>query len=344
MHAFVRQDTTYRIGGAGFSYPHSLYTAEHILENSCNGQDLHYKDVAMTGLKQPFSYCNNQSGSTIEYTPHLNVYHNGGIEYNQAQSTLPPQSEFSINDVFFVKTYINNVYLRTDTLDPTDTGGAIDLGGDDITEGDIGPGIDWDFLLPTIQVQINDSVKFELLYPEDSYMNNNTYSFKVEQQDETKTASSNLLRLAFDNPNMYAYFCTEEQVSQEFAGLDIIIFNGGNDTLLTINNGECYDMSVVNAHCGNAYLIQSNNNDTIFKHTPGGTNIFSKFYYFNVDSTATSIIDYNAQAKLISAEYFDLLGKKQKTNIFSHLAKGVFVEVKRFDNGHAEQRKVLKLE
>ena len=342
VHTYVCQDTTYRID-IGYQYPQSLYIAEHILENSCNGQDVHYDDVALVGTARPFSYC-SQSSSAIDYTPHLSVYHNGGIVYSLDPNDVPPQTEFSINDVFFVKTYINNVYLRTDTLNPNDTGGdIIDMGTDNNQQDDIGAGVEWNFLLPTIQVQLNDSVKFELLYPEDSYMNNNTYSFKVEQAEETKTASNNLLRLDFDHPSMYAYFCTEEQVSQEFAGQDIII-SQGTDTLLTINNGECYAISIINGHIGNAYLIQSNNNDTIFKHTVDGTSDFSKFYYFNVDSTATSIVNYNAQAKPIRTEYFDLLGKKQKTNRFSHLAKGVFVEVKHFDNGYAEQRKVLKLE
>lgn len=338
-HVFVCQDTTYRADG-GYDDPVSFYTAEHILDNSCNGQDVHYKDVALVGLTKPFSYC---TGEAIEFIPQLEVYHNGGIEYNIGPSTLPPQEEFSINDTFMVKTYINNIYLRTDTLDPLDTGGAVDIGSDDTTQGNIGAGVEWEFSLPAVELQVNDSVKFELLYPEDSYMLNNTHAFKVEEEEETKTATDNQFRLVLEHSFMYVYFFTEDQVGQPSLG-HLIDIDEGYDTLITINNGQCHAMAITGTHLGNAYLIQQNNNDTIFSH-PVSIGHFSPYYFFHVDSTVTSIGDYYTPvAKLIDVQYFDLLGRTQKTSSFSKLPQGAYIEVKRFDNGKLEQRKLLKLE
>lgn len=341
IHVYVCEDRTYR-KDIGYGNPYSLAIAEHILDNSCNGQDLHYKDVALLGLNRPFSYCSENS-STIEITPKLSVVHYGLIYYESGPDTIPPQSEYSINDIFFVKTYINNVYLRTDTLDPLDVGDAVSIGGDDTTQGEIGPGSEWQFFIPAIQVQINDSVKFEILYPEDSYMNNNTFAFKVTEEAETKTANDNLFRLVVGNPLMLATLLTEDEIGVEFAGQEISI-NSGFDTLLTINNGQCYAMNFSNPGLGDALLIQHNNNDTILHLQQNPSLDFSKNFYFHVDSTAVGVDEHHSQAQIKNIEYFDVLGRKQKAKVFSKLHKGIYIEIKHYDNGYFEQRKIFKLE
>ncbi|MBL6872354.1 MAG: hypothetical protein ISR00_00205 [Flavobacteriales bacterium] len=342
VHIYVCQDTTYRVD-IGFAYPQSLYIAEHILDNSCNGQDVHYKDVAMVGLAQPFSYCSQSSGP-ISFIPRLRVYHNGGIEYTTAPSpNPPPQSEFSINDTFLVKTYINNTYLRTDTLDPNDWGDFVDFS--DTADGDdnIGQGVDWSFFLPSLEAQANDSVKFELLYPEDSYMLNNTYSFKVEQE-ETKTASSNQFRLVLENPYMFVYLYAEGEVGGEDGPSQEINIQNGYDTLITINNGQCYAMSVVGVQAGNASLIQFDNNDTIFHRPIGGAYFESKLYYFNVDSTATAVDEYfNTNTEISHIQYFDLMGRLQDVKSYDLLAQGVYLRVIYYTDGTFISEKISKI-
>jgi hypothetical protein len=340
IHVFVCQDTTYRLD-FGYSYTHSHSAAEHILKNSCNGQDLHHKDVAMKGLNNSFSYCSQNNGP-ISFRPMLNIYHNGGIQYEIDPPNPPAQSEYSINDTFLVKTYINNTYFRTDTLDPNDWGDSVDF-DEANNDDDIGQGQEWSFSIPPIEIEVNDSVKFELLYPEDSYLPNNTYSFKVEQEQETKTASSNLLRLAFGNPQMYASLFNQDEVGVEFAGQGIVI-QQGYDTLLTINNGQCYAISIINAHLADAYLIQSNNNDTIFHHKLDGTTFESQFYYFNIDSTATSVAEQHILPKRLSyVLYYDMLGKLQKEKVFSRLPKGVYLRVNYYTDGTFTSEKVAKV-
>ena len=293
-------------------------------------------------LSQPFSYCSENS-STIEINPKLSVVHYGMIYYESGPDTIPPQSEYSINDIFYVKTYINNVYLRTDTLDPLDVGDSTIFIGGDGFEGEIGPGTEWEFFIPAVQAQINDSVKFEIFYPEDSYMNNNTVAFKVTQEAETKTANDNLFRLVVGNPLMLATLLTEDEMGIEYAGQEISI-STGNDTLLTINNGQCYAMNFFNAHLGDAFLIQYNNNDTIFHHYQDASLNSSKNYYFHVDSTAVGVDEYHSQAQIKNIEYFDVLGRKQKAKVFSNLPKGIYIEIKHYDNGYFEQRKIFKIE
>ena len=167
----------------------------------------------------------------------------------------------------------------------------------------------------------------------------------MEQEEETKTASDNQLRLVFGHSFMYGHLYTEDEVGVEFAGQEIYIQGIVNDTVITVNNGQCYAISFYNAHLGDAYLIQNNNNDTLIHHVMDGTIELSELYYFNVDSSQVSIGDYNASlAKLIDIQYFDLLGRAQKTSYFHHLPPGIYIEVKRFDNGKFEQRKRMKLE
>lgn len=339
VHIYVCQDTTYRID-LGFAYPQSLYAAEHILDNSCNGQDVHFNDVAMVGLAQPFSYC-NQSSSSIKFTPKLRVYHNGGIEYTTYPSpNPPPQSDYSINDIFMVKTYINNTYLRTDTLDPNDWGDFINGdGGSD----DIGQGMDWSFFLPNLEVQPNDSVKFELLYPEDSYMPNNTFSFKVEQEEETKTASSNQFRLVLEGDYMFTHLFAEDEIGIEGAG-QVIEIQSGYDTLITIDNGQCYAMSVAGVQSGGATLIQHNNNDTIFHRPIGGSLFESKLYYFNVDSTLSAVEEHHhTDLQLSHVQYYDLMGRTLHNSKQSSFHNGIYLKVSHYSNGTFRSEKIVKM-
>lgn len=88
-------------------------------------------------------------------------------------------------------------------------------------------------------------------------MLNNTYCFKVEQENETKTASSNQLRLVLEGIHMFVYLFTEDEVGVEDAG-QIIQIQNGYDTLITINNGQCYAMSIVYVQSGNTSQIQLN--------------------------------------------------------------------------------------
>lgn len=335
VHIYVCQDTTYRLD-IGFGDPESYYIAEHILDNSCNGQDVHQKDVALAGLARPFSYC-SQSNSPIEFKPELKVHHNGGIAYNLDQTGLPPQSEYSINDEFLVKTYINNTFFRTDTLNPNDWGDSINIGGG---PDDIGQGINWTFFLPILEVQPNDSVKFELLYPEDSYMLNNTYSFKVEQE-ETKTASSNQFRLVLENNYMFVYLYAEGEVGGE-PSQEINIQNGF-DTLITINNGQCYAMSVVGVQAGNASLIQFNNNDTIFHRPIGGSLYESQLYYFNVDSTMSTVEEHHINTKLSHVQYYDLMGRSLHNSKHSVLHNGIYLKISYYSDGTFTSEKIVKM-
>ena len=195
--------------------------------------------------------------------------------------------------------------------------------------------------LLTILVVFNSYDLYSQTQLEDSYSLNNTYSFKVEQEEDIKTATNNQFILIL-SPYMYAYLYTEDEIGVEGAGQELYV-QDGNDTLITINNGHCYAISVIGVQSGNSGLIQYNNNDTIFYRPIGGALFESKLYYFNVDSTLATVDEYYNNAEILYVEYFDLMGRLQHTSNYGNLVQGIYLKVSYYSDGKFKSEKVAKV-
>lgn len=304
----------------------------------CEGADLS-NDVALSGFKSIPQFCKKEGQTTFSFAPM--VYSNTSVFYNG------DEIDGIITEDYEIKSFVNNNLIQTQDVDPLDDG--------ELTS------VDFVFIDPPLTVSVGDSVRFELIYPDDSFAENNTLEYSIPNNiPNSPTATTNELSLAFNmnenalpTPEGYipAHNFSIQDSDDYFIYENISNEDSGEDEIYTFNleNGQCYKIRFVNQH-SYAPVLKDSNNVTIisiaeFAFFPS---IISPWIYFNVNSKGHSdntsgVEEQNLYNNIEKVEYFSLLGKLQSVKSYSELSEGIFIEVKHFKNKVIQSQKVIKL-
>lgn len=246
--------------------------------------------------------------SQAYYAPQISVFHNAFLFSTDSTDSL----EYLIDDSYEIKVYINGTYHETQDIDPsTDTAFSHKHFP----------------ILDPIPVENNDEVTLVCQYPSDNYAADDSVSVTISLEDNVPVSALTSLRVVTHNSVSFQI----RNSDGEYLEIDTNQF--------VLEPDSCYSIQFDKARLYGAKL--KNNNATLISYDD--LDFFDKtpWFYFHVvqNNQGVNITEHTVN-KVYSIDYLDVLGRKVSSD-FSTLKSGIYIEVKRFENGNIESRQLL---
>ena len=306
---FICSDKTFTTLG-GYSYPGSQAETFITLYQDCFGYDLdsNYTMFAAT-VPTTNTICDN---SPMSFTPQLTILQSSvfTLDSNNVIGDLSMDS-------FDIKIYVNGEYLETQTIDSS-LFGSITL--------------QYTPTLDSLPVNPGDTLTFIGVFNGDAFALDDTLTVVIPSQINTPTSTDSSLYLEALGPNLYYNL---------FGADGQLIESGSGSSQFELSPDSCYSLSFSNSHVDGMVLKDANEQE-VFSFEAGQYEGYSTpKLYFHVSNNTVDIEDLNFLDKKILEHYFiDMLGKRHKLNELEYLPKGVFIEVKLFEDGSLSSNKI----
>ena len=249
---YICEDYSYFEDG-GYGYPYAKIEADVGVNLYCEGIDVD-NDYYMYGLTSDPSFC-ALNANAYNYTPRLMV----------VRSAL--DNTIYIDQVFQVETFINNVSIGTQSVDPWDAG-SVGTKFQEVTLADMA-------------VSPGDVVRFEMDYPGDSYAGNNSTEITIPTVPTSPTITSNTIHFNSGDPaSFYEFYDWNGNYLQSQQG-------SGS---FTLPNGTCYYVEIYNIYYG--VQIYGGNGTQIADILPSNLGEEPRVY-FNVNNGGITGIERN---------------------------------------------------
>ena len=289
----------------GYGYPQSE-VEDHYFLNMCQGADLD-SNLTLFGIDELTSNSSICQTDPLIYTPILKI---------MVSSHFLNFETVFFEDSYEIKTFVNNQYHQTQTINPTLNGGV------------------YSPLTPTLEpIEVNpgDSIMFICSYSADNFANDDTAHAVIPLDINTPSSSDSSLSLMANN----LYFTIYNSEGQ-------IIIEGNGSTDFELAVGQCYSISFLGSHIYGATLKDINNIEILSFQAGEYEGDETPRLYFNVTNNPVGIKDIQKpMCKLTDSYYLDVLGKQYQKD-FNDLPKGIYVQVMHYENGVMTTKKYYK--
>lgn len=302
-------DTTYS-ETIGYGYPVSEGEGYLYIEH-CLGNDINSNSAMFSANKPtPQTLCDAEP---IQYVPTLTILQNDA--FTGAPLNTNP---------FEVQVFVNGQYLETQNVNPNNQNATQYVF----------------YLTPTldpITVDFNDTLTFVGVFVDDNLAIDDSLTVIIPSEINTPTSTDSSLTLTANNSSLYHDLYNSEG--------ELILSQGSGTANFNLEVDSCYSISFANSHISGATLEDANGQEVFSFEAGEFEGNSTPKIYFHVSNSTVGIENQYPSKKTISEYYFiDMLGKRYEASKIDRLPKGMYIEVKHFDNGYAEQRTVLKSE
>jgi len=289
--------------------------------SACQGADID-GDVAILSASSADFLCD----SRINYAPEIHVCQTdvfGGMGLIQG----------GMDQDFNVEVIINQSVLDTFLVEYINLGDSVDfivINGDTVeTSND--PPFEIETVLPEFEVNLGDEITLVLHYPGDNFNGNDSITVSIPLELNTPSSID----------TMFSIEASSEHLSYKIYNPDgeLILYNSESSTF-NLSPGSCYSIEFINPHLSDV-TFKDLSEIEMLSFEAGEVQMQMPRFYFNVGNS-TSIFTHH-QTKVTETYYLNLLGKKV-SNSLSELPKGIYIEIKHYNTGNFEQRKLFKIE